>query len=1463
MRTELIKLLCGILVIILSISGFGQIEGNKTLKEFKSGPTFEVTFPAGGGSNNKSILQLPIDANVQSATMRIEGEPVSGVYPSHITLDVGEDGVLEWMYDEIGSGSWGWQNTFWNGVNNTPFNMGQNKYNHTVGIRLPAGITIDSATVDLWAEEQDYMDSVIELNLPGGGLPGPWDDVHDYDPIIFVYQNKLIDVYRTHSMMISNGTDGDLVANWTTNGIDWAPQQSEVTKVPDGTWPWDNTRAHWWGMDMRPTYTIYNNRLYLAWESNSTKTGPHWPGVATVPEDERGVTSGYDKDIVITSSSDGITWSDNVANFIEITHPDMENGNTSGKYGYNTAQPMPQDWLPQLATFNPGSGDRLYCLWVTNNTDTPKEWYGGSDLMVTWSTNPDSPAGWSDVNRTVCLTEGDAWNGSDFNPQLIVFDDKLFAIWQTNDTTRGNGSDYDILLRYTEDGDTWSSTTYQVSPKGENDWTEEHMKGENDLEFWDMTPYPIVYNNKMYIVWETENFQYTYNRTWNQTKNDQTDADIVIASSSDGITWDLEKGVNIFEITQAENDWGDHYPRLTTLDPDGTGSQPERLYAAWNSNDKGINIWDYDIMYTYSTDGKNWKPQRFASTHPDFGGGDFWVHMAEFKGWLYVTYWSFDDKDGPRQGLYADGDDADVLVRRIIPSYLPVPNVSVNVNNDGTTEFGPGYLSQTVQQLDLKSSLQATINSASTFHMDTYSNKYVDIVINMSSPDVPCRLWLADLDIKYSRSGGNFYMDVVDFTDGLNEYIRVHQKDADAADGVLDIPLKLSSGSAGKLVMKDVNVVYNQKPTIRVTSPGDTLAYGKTNFTITWVAADPDDTDAAIKLYMDADTKEGGEVEIDTSASPITVSSNQYFNWDTSAIKIGSEYYIKAVIDDGIDSAFDYSNNVVRITRDNVPPTITILSPSSSHAQTEFDYWITWIDADEDSNALISLYYDTNTDPTDGKTLIEDLIREDDTADKYHWIIGDDVGIGKYYIYAEIKDEENTTYDYSDGYIDVIAPTLQKPVNINIKNNLATPPTLRTHDLLPELYWENSPFNPLPNATNLIDYAYIVNVGTSQSTPNDLLKNWETSNAKVVLANDLIFGEAYFIKVVVTDGRGHFSPAAEATFEIVNNPPSSPEIKITPKSPTTESTLKVEIINASVDPEGDLVKYDYSWYKGASEDMDYAGKVTVNSKDTKKGDVWKVFVTPYDVVNGVKQATGESAVISVVIGNAAPRPTITVPNNNSEFEEGTTITFIADANDPDTADSPSESLSYTWSSDIDSTLGVGDTLETDKLSIGRHVITVEVTNDDKVGKTSIWVKVVKAEKPETPDNGGKEISVAALAGIGIIIVVVILVVILFFLMRKRKGEESMYSEEDFAPTTEELPEGPSAEQLYGDDMPGTGGAPPAIPPPGGEAPPEQLPPGPEGETAEGPSEEPLVEPSEPQSESGESLPEAELPETEE
>jgi len=65
-------------------------------------------------------------------------------------------------------------------------------------------------------------------------------------------------------------------------------------------------------------------------------------------------------------------------------------------------------------------------------------------------------------------------------------------------------------------------------------------------------------------------------------------------------------------------------------------------------------------------------------------------------------------------------------------------------------------------------------------------------------------------------------------------------------------------------------------------------------------------------------------------------------------------------------------------------------------------YTIKWSDSDTDSNALISLYYDTDNVGQDG-FLIAENISEDESSDEYVWDLSDVHG-GEYYIYAVIDD---------------------------------------------------------------------------------------------------------------------------------------------------------------------------------------------------------------------------------------------------------------------------------------------------------------------------------------------------------------------------------------------------------------------------------------------------------------------------
>ena len=111
------------------------------------------------------------------------------------------------------------------------------------------------------------------------------------------------------------------------------------------------------------------------------------------------------------------------------------------------------------------------------------------------------------------------------------------------------------------------------------------------------------------------------------------------------------------------------------------------------------------------------------------------------------------------------------------------------------------------------------------------------------------------------------------------------------------------------------SVDNNVDPTIIVNEPDGTSDTADTTYTITWTATDSDNA-ATITLYYDTDTTPGGEVQIVTGLIEGTDTS---YPWNASSPTpitgvVNGNYYIKAKIDDGINSAvYDYSSGVITI----------------------------------------------------------------------------------------------------------------------------------------------------------------------------------------------------------------------------------------------------------------------------------------------------------------------------------------------------------------------------------------------------------------------------------------------------------------------------------------------------------------------------------------------------------------------
>ncbi len=187
----------------------------------------------------------------------------------------------------------------------------------------------------------------------------------------------------------------------------------------------------------------------------------------------------------------------------------------------------------------------------------------------------------------------------------------------------------------------------------------------------------------------------------------------------------------------------------------------------------------------------------------------------------------------------------------------------------------------------------------------------------------------------------------------------------------------------------------NAPPEIEVLEPDDEDTADK-DFTITWSADDDDGDTLEIDLYYDKDLNpNNGKTKIESE-----LSNTGSYVWDCSEVEEG-EYKIYAQANDKNGHRVgDYSTGTVTISHpitENHPPDITV----SVEETDDYTFTINWDAVDEDGDTLtIDLYYDTDTDPDNGKTQIIEKL--DDTG-SYDWDISF-MDNGDYHMYGVAKD---------------------------------------------------------------------------------------------------------------------------------------------------------------------------------------------------------------------------------------------------------------------------------------------------------------------------------------------------------------------------------------------------------------------------------------------------------------------------
>jgi hypothetical protein len=114
------------------------------------------------------------------------------------------------------------------------------------------------------------------------------------------------------------------------------------------------------------------------------------------------------------------------------------------------------------------------------------------------------------------------------------------------------------------------------------------------------------------------------------------------------------------------------------------------------------------------------------------------------------------------------------------------------------------------------------------------------------------------------------------------------------------------------------------------------------------------------------------------------------------------------------------------------------------------------------------------------------------------------------------------------------------------------------------------------------------------------------------LVNAQVGAYTFRAKVVDSDGQtSGYIAFPEVELSVLNNLPTTPEVRLTPARPVTTSSLNVEIFTKATDIESHLIAYRYKWYRNG----ELADNVTGDSLPfslTSRGDNWTVEVRAWD-----------------------------------------------------------------------------------------------------------------------------------------------------------------------------------------------------------------------------------------------------------
>jgi hypothetical protein len=168
------------------------------------------------------------------------------------------------------------------------------------------------------------------------------------------------------------------------------------------------------------------------------------------------------------------------------------------------------------------------------------------------------------------------------------------------------------------------------------------------------------------------------------------------------------------------------------------------------------------------------------------------------------------------------------------------------------------------------------------------------------------------------------------------------------------------------------------------------------------------------------------------------------------------------------------------------------------------------------------------------------------------------------------------------------------------------------------------------------------------------------------IATDLEAGE-HTITMTVTDTDGMNNSASFSL--VVNQPPTRPDVSLSPIPATTSDDLLATIDIESVDPEGESISYTYAWSRDGETSL-FSTSDRLSAEATTKGQRWTIEVTPND-----GDADGPPATATIDVLNTAPNmASVEITPSTPATADTLLCTASADAD----TDSDDVTFSYEW-----------------------------------------------------------------------------------------------------------------------------------------------------------------------------------------